>query len=39
MAFAPRERMVPPPRNYAADAHECIMVRVARPAEYKVVAR
>ena len=31
--------MVPPPRNFAADAHECIMVRVARPAEYKVVAR
>ena len=25
MAFVPRERMVPPPRNYAADAHECIM--------------
>src|SRR5271163_3691578 len=25
MAFAPKERMVPPPRNYAADAHECIM--------------
>src|SRR6202522_3380884 len=25
MAFAPRERMLPPPRNYAADAHECIM--------------
>ena len=31
--------MGPPPRSLAADAHECIMVRVLRPTEYKVAAR
>ena len=31
--------MGPPPRSFAADAHECIMVRVPGPTEYKVVAR
>jgi hypothetical protein len=31
--------MGPPPRSFAADAHDCIMVRVFGPAEYKVVAR
>src|SRR5258707_1179440 len=39
MAFVPRKRMGPPPRSFAADAHECIMVRVPGPTEYKVVAR
>ena len=31
--------MGPPPRSFAADAHDCIMVRVSGPTEYKVVAR
>jgi hypothetical protein len=32
--------MVPPPRSFAADAHECIMVvGLLDPTEYKVVAR
>jgi hypothetical protein len=31
--------MGPPLRSFAADAHDCIMVRVVGPAEYKVVAR
>jgi len=31
--------MGPPLRSFAADAHDCIMVRVLGPAEYKVVAR
>src|SRR5580700_8189224 len=35
----PGKRMGPPPRSFAADAHECIMVRVPGPTEYKVVAR
>src|ERR1700761_9113495 len=39
MAFVPRKRMGPPPRSFAADAHDCIMVRVFGPTEYKVVAR
>lgn len=39
MAFVPRKRMGPPPRSFAADAHECIMVRVPGPTVYKVVAR
>src|SRR5260370_35395683 len=39
MAFVPRKRMGPPPGSFAADAHECIMVRVPGPTEYKVVAR
>ena len=29
----------PPPRSFATDAHDCIMVRVLGPTEYKVVAR
>jgi hypothetical protein len=28
MVCAPRFRMGPPPRNFAADAHDCIMVRI-----------
>src|SRR5580693_8662630 len=39
MAFVPRKRMGPPPRSFAADAHDCIMVQVLGPTEYKVVAR
>src|SRR6516164_2599452 len=39
MAFVPRKRMGPPPRSFAADAHDCIMVWVLEPTEYKVVAR
>ena len=31
--------MGPPPRSFAADAHDCIMVWVFGPTEYKVVAR
>jgi len=31
--------MGPPLRSFAADAHDCIMVRVHRPTAYKVVAR
>ena len=31
--------MGPPPRSFAADAHDCIMVRVLGPTGYKVVAR
>src|SRR5260370_21764202 len=31
--------MVPPLRSFAADAHDCIMVRVLGPTGYKVVAR
>ena len=31
--------MGPPLRSFAADAHDCIMVRVIGPTEYKVVAR
>ena len=32
-------RMGPPLRSFAADAHDCIMVRVLGPTGYKVVAR
>src|SRR5262249_13333820 len=39
MAVMPRGRMGPPLRSFGADAHDCIMVRVVGPAEYKVVAR
>jgi hypothetical protein len=35
----PKRRMGPPLRSFAADAHDCIMVRVLGPTEYKVVAR
>src|SRR5271165_246967 len=28
MAFEPRFRMGPPPRSFAADAHDCIMVPI-----------
>jgi len=31
--------MGPPLRSFAADAHDCIMVQVLGPTEYKVVAR
>jgi hypothetical protein len=31
--------MGPPLRSFAADAHDCIMVRVLGPPGYKVVAR
>src|SRR6266511_2295208 len=45
MACMPRERMGPPPRSLAADAHGCIMGRMLEDlletshTEYKVVAR
>jgi hypothetical protein len=39
LALMPTGRMGPPLRSFAADAHDCIMVRVFGPAEYKVVAR
>jgi hypothetical protein len=35
----PKGRMGPPLRSFAADAYDCIMVRVLGPTEYKVVAR
>jgi hypothetical protein len=35
----PKGRMGPPLRSFAADAHDCIMVRVRGPTGYKVVAR
>jgi hypothetical protein len=31
--------MGPPPRSFAADAQDCIMVQVIGPTEYKVAAR
>ena len=40
MVIEPRFRMGPPPRSFAADAYDCIMVQVpAGPTEYKFVAR
>src|SRR4249920_2783151 len=39
LAFKPNGRMDPPLRSFAADAHDCIMVRVLGPTEYKVAAR
>src|SRR5262249_3670046 len=40
MACAPRFRMGPPPRSFAADAYDCIMVRIhIGSTEYKCVAR
>jgi hypothetical protein len=39
LAFMPNGRMGPPLRSFAADAHDCIMVRVLGPTGYKVVAR
>ena len=39
MAYTPQQRMGPPLRSFATDAYYCIMVRVLRPTEYKVVAR
>ena len=40
MACAPRFRMGPPPWSFAADADDCIMVRLAtEPTGYKFVAR
>ncbi len=40
MAFEPRFRMGPPPRSFAADAYDCIMVQgPAGPTGYKFVAR
>ena len=35
----PKGRMGPPLRSFAADAHDCIVVRVLGPTGYKVVAR
>src|ERR1700739_1489885 len=35
----PKWRMGPPLRSFAADAHDCIMVRVLGPTGYKGVAR
>ena len=40
MVCAPRFRMGPPPRNFAADAYDCIMVRIrSGSTEYRRVAR
>ena len=39
LAPTPNGRMGPPLRSFAADAHDCIMVRVLGPTGYKVVAR
>src|SRR6185312_9329907 len=39
LGFMPNGRMGPPLRSFAADAHDCIMVRVFGPTEYKVAAR
>src|SRR6476619_5557917 len=39
LAFTPNGRMGPPLRSFAADAHDCIMVRVLGPTGYKVMAR
>src|SRR5712691_8318884 len=40
MASVPRERMGPPPRSLATDAHDCIMVRMLQAStEYKVVGQ
>src|SRR5258708_7244756 len=39
LALTPNGRMGPPLRSFAADAHDCIMVRVLGPTGYKVVAR
>ena len=39
LAFMPIGRMGPPLRSFAADAHDCIVVRVLEPTGYKVVAR
>src|SRR6266699_6672620 len=40
MTYVPRERMGPPPRSLATDAHDCIMVRMLQAStEYKVVGR
>jgi hypothetical protein len=35
----PKGRMGPPLRSFAADAYDCIMVRVLGATGYKVVAR
>ena len=36
----PTKRLAPPPRSFAADAHDCIMVRIqSGPTAYKFVAR
>jgi hypothetical protein len=39
LAYTPNGRMGPPLPSFAADAHDCIMVQVLGPTEYKVVAR
>src|SRR5208282_4736823 len=39
LALMPIGRMGPPLRSFAADAHDCIVVRVLGPTGYKVVAR
>src|SRR5207253_9799822 len=39
LALTPNGRMGPRLRSFAADAHDCIMVRVLLPTGYKVVAR
>jgi len=39
MVLTPVSRMGPPPRSFAPDAHDCIMVRSHGPTEYKVAAR
>ena len=40
MASMAEDRVGPPPRSLAVDAHDCIMVRIPKGStEYKVVAR
>ena len=39
LAIKPRGRMGPPPRSFAADAHDCIMVQaLIEPTGYKYAA-
>ena len=39
MAQMPTERMGPPPRSFAADAHDCIMVRIQTDLPHTSVRR
>jgi len=36
LAFMPGKRMGPLPRSFAADAHDCIMVRVLDPPDTRL---
>jgi hypothetical protein len=37
--MAARFRIGPPPRSFAADAHDCILVSILGSAKYKFAAR